>query len=1038
MAFKKTQGGSAFVSPVGIPNLSGFKEAARQYSQLGDMAFQIGTDVRERNYNNAILQAEADGRTSGVRYEIDKDGNRNLVPLTNLDYAKASEQYSESEQRGILEAYRKAAIGAYTAHAINQVDDMATKALTENPNNPEAIRAQAQGYFKHLRQSDADIFSALAPKAEALWLEVENRANAQLQIDTKNDQIADLLTSYKNNDRRLENIARKSPGTDPYIAEGISQITDELGDEQARIISDLETLGVDRETRDSLVRGSAIKMVTSAAEAHIERHYIGGGSYADSLSEIDRMKSQIQSGEEDIDADAVEQAMINRLNRLEKVSKQEIVEDNKVKSEITSDTLLSIVTGGDVTISSIQDLPIDASQKYSLLQVLSGYNQQEETKRQQIRNQTIKLYDDQFDRQMVVMSDEFADPSSKSRASAIIDYLWQEGRLKPTNYQKYITAKNNDMKRVIASKADLGLAYLEREMGPDGNYAVHPDVYRQETQELIKKGIIGDQKGQISLTQWEAKVNKYQKERNSFLAKGNEAYDSKNRLKNGDNYTKKDVETVQKLAPALIADEEGNTLYHKDPNTREQNLVKAINFTHAFGALHPDVQSSLLGLSNTKDEDDFNVKMSLFDTLFDSYAKGSVSMGTTELGMGEMNALDMFRKHGIDPTEFEVARLYGFAKWRDMSKISESVSSDRILRNLENTYPDLETAIAQNFNPALEGSGWGEWFTNTLNPFWDTPDVEVLTAMDKLLDTAPDRGLDSGSLDQAYLNDPRLSQAVIMGVKKQFHMKNIPVDQKGLQIAIRNTVLEIADSVGISIDSAGNPYWTTSPWYKEARSSMGDMAGVIQGGGLLEGAVDFFTGIDVDKYKDRGIAGAVFADIRARYNMIGGLADLKVRELLDNDGVMFLVPNTTRGINQTYKVMIRDKDDPYNTAVVLPNYKYDYATSIQNAGMKAALRRTQNDTLINFIKHVPLLGGYFQESSVKNELLEITSDATRPDSMERAMDVMARVVGIVNPELADTMPYRYDEKDIYILRGWLDGRFDDEEFIKELDTIYEQ
>ena len=62
MAFKKTSGQRVFAQPTGIPNLSGFKQAAAAYDQLAQTAMSIGTDIRKREYNDAIRQAEIDGK----------------------------------------------------------------------------------------------------------------------------------------------------------------------------------------------------------------------------------------------------------------------------------------------------------------------------------------------------------------------------------------------------------------------------------------------------------------------------------------------------------------------------------------------------------------------------------------------------------------------------------------------------------------------------------------------------------------------------------------------------------------------------------------------------------------------------------------------------------------------------------------------------------------------------------------------------------------------------------------------------------------
>ena len=95
MAFKKTQN-RIRVQPTGLPDFSGYANAARQYENISDLAFGVGAKMREQKVNDLILEAESAGRTAGATYDADN----NLVPLTNLDLDKAIEDqvFSESEK----------------------------------------------------------------------------------------------------------------------------------------------------------------------------------------------------------------------------------------------------------------------------------------------------------------------------------------------------------------------------------------------------------------------------------------------------------------------------------------------------------------------------------------------------------------------------------------------------------------------------------------------------------------------------------------------------------------------------------------------------------------------------------------------------------------------------------------------------------------------------------------------------------------------------------------------------------------------------
>ena len=74
MAYKKTGGRSVTVQPTGMPDLSGFFDAARQMQEIGNVANSIGTDIRRRKYNDLLRQAEVDGSTAGAVFKKDKNG----------------------------------------------------------------------------------------------------------------------------------------------------------------------------------------------------------------------------------------------------------------------------------------------------------------------------------------------------------------------------------------------------------------------------------------------------------------------------------------------------------------------------------------------------------------------------------------------------------------------------------------------------------------------------------------------------------------------------------------------------------------------------------------------------------------------------------------------------------------------------------------------------------------------------------------------------------------------------------------------------
>ena len=232
MAFQKGKGRQVFVKPVGMPDLSGFREVANQYNQLSQSAMSIGTDIRKREYNDAIRQAEIDGKTAGVTY----DQENNLVPLTNLDYGKESSLYSSSEQRNVLDVYRKAAITSYVSAASNDIRIAASQAYSESPNDPDKIRGSLSGYMQGLQKLDSEIYQSLAPKAVAEFTIAENKALAQQQLESKEYNINQNLDAFKANAVKLgvHGVAGEV-NPDFLPAEGQELFITEINQEQEQI-----------------------------------------------------------------------------------------------------------------------------------------------------------------------------------------------------------------------------------------------------------------------------------------------------------------------------------------------------------------------------------------------------------------------------------------------------------------------------------------------------------------------------------------------------------------------------------------------------------------------------------------------------------------------------------------------------------------------------------------------------------------------------------------------------------------------------------
>ena len=297
MAFKKTQGRQVYVSPVGLPDLSGFREAARQYSNMSQFAMSVGTDIRHREFNDAIVEAEIAGKTNGVKYQINPEtGQKELAPLVNLNYTQANNLATDKEREIVADVYRKAAVSAYTASAVNDIESQAELSLINNPSDPDAIMADFSGALSGLQKSvEPEVFQALAPKAEAAYIKARNKAVAQLQKNVNEQSKIDLGTQFTRNYQELGALlAVGSSGDEDEVALFEERVT-EIAEENAGILENMQSFNASPQEIDAFQTAQVQHVARAVGESYLTKTYMGtNGSYSSTLSAIDNVINDVQ------------------------------------------------------------------------------------------------------------------------------------------------------------------------------------------------------------------------------------------------------------------------------------------------------------------------------------------------------------------------------------------------------------------------------------------------------------------------------------------------------------------------------------------------------------------------------------------------------------------------------------------------------------------------------------------------------------------------------------------------------------------------
>jgi len=1034
MAFQRTKGRSVYTQPTGMPDLSGFKRAAQMMGEVGKMTYNLGTELREQNLNSLILEAEAEGRTAGATYDADN----NLVPLTNLNVSSAIEKRAigEKEKETLKQYYRKAAMQTYMSSVQNDAEKFAKGLLAEFPNDPDKIRGGLAGYLEGFGD-DEEILSYIKPIVVSEFVSVESTANAQQILDQRKATETQNLQAINGDVSKLSVLINKGPAPEDEGSVGQNKMISELLQSIEGKFEALQTIGYDDNKIQGLRDTIDATLTQRAMESHISKFYEANDySEVKTLEEIQRISQTIPLSELDGDKSVrseVEVAMSNQLTKLKEIRTAQISEDTKRQKDNFEDAALGILLYPEAyTLESIMNLDVGNDQMKTLVTSLNTVHSAIGDKKKAAHKQIEEDVKENFEMAMLPFYDDFSTQEARIKASETITAMLPF--LKASERKEFVTKLNEWVKKPIKENAISTWAELDLVAQ---NELIETSVLVSKIDELRENGLVGNDKTLGQKTEEEVVniIQAHDSKRKTFIEKQEKIADARNRRLHGD-FSNKDDATIlaEEFAWELKKDPEGNTIYHQDEYVREENLSKAIKFTLAYNVLHPDVENALKGLGSIGDnEDAFKTKVQLFDVLFSSVRNGSYKKGQTDFKMGELLTISLFDSQGINVHEYQTAKEFGFVKFREMKAISESDNAQRITRNLENEFGSLRQGIQENYYEAINSAGWRDLLKISLFGA-DNQSEELDFLMSSLADSVPPGLIVNGDASDAIIADERLFQMIESSVMKQFATKNLPVSKESLQFAIKYAIAkDIGKNIGINVDSQGQAYWTTSPWYNKAVESIGDS-------------------IELVKAHNRSttVADIVFQDVKFKaMNIPGGgaLMNNRLRELLEGDGVISLEPNLISGQSQSYRAVVSNPDDRFESYTILPDYRFNWGTSVGNAAYLAAEKRVRNSTIRNFIANAPVFGQFANQAFINRQITNIIGDlkndagiigADEPENWTGLMETFQSIMQDWNPFWDETTDQTYDVGDVKVLRDFMSGDFGKGDYIKKLDEYYEQ
>ena len=921
MAYKKTPGRSNLVQPNGMPNFSGFKQAAASYNQIGDLAYGIGLDDRKREFNQLIRQAEIDGKTAGVAY----DENGDLVPLTNFDYAKASETLAESDQKQILATYRKAAVQTYVNAAANDINDAASKALIDNPNDPAAIRSSAQGYLQGLGDLDEEIFTALAPKVASAFTRVENQALAQQRSDEIEYAVAQGTSAFNQNAIELGVLYAKSQGVS-NIAQGqaLDDRANEILAEQDDIIETLKANEVSQTIIDQMLDTQATVIASKTAQAGVERAYYSGGA-AEAYRTIKEVVAEAELNP-DVDSSTLRTVMHESVRMLSAIKAAETQAEKEVLSGIYGDLYRRVVVEGLDIVSEMAnpESPIhdlEPTQQATLFQVGTA-------SMQSLNEQHAKGYKAQYDNYFSV----FENPSSTTVEQAMdamreIKLLHGMNLLGPTGDKLLREAETKFNEALVSYQGDD----IERQgsvisirLNPNlSDFSKPPSFYLNEMYigDLESKNIIGKGGYWSDREAFITDVGTYAKAHQTRLDLTRLAGLAEAKAANSIMPTQQEINALAEVRGFNMNDISAGLL-SEDEDVFMQNVNNVAGFAvQTQGLLHPASAFLLENASKNVENADRSIRLMGQVVSAIREARGIDNEQAENIFLSNLSEETVAFLRISDRVGPELA-VQAFAADTNLNRNATSLIANPKYSDMSEDEA-LETLFMDSYNEALIGRK----LFDIMQPYITDKDNQMLYQM------ASDAGV--SNVEGMILSDPYVKQAM----KSIFLGKVLTYPQYDPVKAMRDTIRDIGKRVGAQQNAyTGELEFVTNPILPRAQATTGN-AGVTLGmNDINQDIKDIFSSTP-------GLIAPNILEQLLRVDEAPRVSDIGFPDKY-MDTALHYVPNEVYGGTQTYKVILRTS---YGQAIpLLDNYSFDFKRTQGYESFLSAVDTLKSDRLKNF------------------------------------------------------------------------------------------
>ena len=386
MAIKRTITRKYGVRPVQMDVSSGALAMSQATQNVANTVSNVTKFIDDNQFQQAVLDAEIQGRQLGTQTETDSEGNVVPKPLTveSLNNFTA-DIYNKANIRKAQQYFKREAINSYGLALQNHAIDIAENSLQSNGGKLDEkgnllVKNASKSYIDSLKGKLApEVFDLVSPAISKVWGQATRKASA---LQLKELKATHLFEAEKNMNYLL------SVETNMISNGGSDEDEEFLSREKARVFQIIDDNAPTK--LDALKLRSAYnqQLQQNVAINAIDAAYQAGVSISDMITmSIDTRKSFANN--ENIDGEKIEAAMRAKISIYEQMETDIRGEQKRASNALRYKLENDMYRGLNVAESDINRMSLE--DQNSFFKARNAFYKNRDTKMDKILNDNVSL-----------------------------------------------------------------------------------------------------------------------------------------------------------------------------------------------------------------------------------------------------------------------------------------------------------------------------------------------------------------------------------------------------------------------------------------------------------------------------------------------------------------------------------------------------------------------------------------------------------------------------------------------------------------------